>query len=86
MVITENSCLGNRWVEAIDLKASAYAIELSQKFGISSILSRLLVARRIDEVSLPFYLNPKLRDLMPEPKAFKDIDIAANRIIEAIKN
>lgn len=86
MVIKEISCLGNKWVEALDLEASAYAIALSQKFGISGVLSRLLVARGIDELSLPFYLNPKLRDLMPSPKSFKDIDVAANRIIEAIKN
>lgn len=78
------SCLGNAWVESLDLEFSNYATNISQQFSLSSNLARLLAARAVSEDNILSYLNPKIRDLMPSPFSFKDMDIAVGRIIKAI--
>ena len=86
MILAQNSCLGNIWIEALDREASNHAVNLAQRFGVSTVLAKLLVARSVDESSFDSYLNPKLRDLMPSLKSFKDLDLAAHRIIKAVQN
>ncbi len=48
---------------------------------MAAILARLGVAP--DDVEA--YLNPKLRDLLPDPMQLKDMDAAAERVLAAVK-
>ena len=58
---------------------------IAQKFGISDILTKILINRNIrDTDSIENFLRPKIRNLMPDPFLLKDMEKAANRIIDSI--
>lgn len=85
MIINKSSCLANIWLKSLNSEMDRYSLKLTQQFGIPSVLARILVARSIDECSINSYLNPKLRDLLPPPHKFKDMDKAVKRILLAIQ-
>lgn len=78
----EKSCTGRRWV-ARDYDERT-ALALTQRFGLPDIVARSLNARGIGLDEAPLFLAPKLRDLLPNPSVFKDMDKAAHRFAEAI--
>ncbi|MDZ5761020.1 single-stranded-DNA-specific exonuclease RecJ [Lyticum sinuosum] len=60
---------------------------LTENLEISEILARILVNRGINTVCDAYcYLNPKLRDIFPDPFTLKDMDKGVDRLIKAIKN
>ena len=78
----EQSCTGHRWV------AREYderiALALSQRFSLPDIIARSLNARGIGLDDAPLFLDPKMRDLLPDPSCLKDMDKAAARFAKAI--
>jgi single-stranded-DNA-specific exonuclease len=61
------------------------ALEISQKLGIDNFLSKLLSIRKITVENCPSYLNPKIKEFMPNPSVLKDMDLAVDTLIKAIK-
>ena len=77
-----NSVLGNDWISK---KYNDEIVNsLKNNFNLSEILSRLIAIRKIniDEVSL--YLNPKIKNTLPDPFILKDMDKSVNRVSKAI--
>ena len=60
-------------------------IFLSQKYNLTYIVSKLLSIRGIDDESVLTFLNPDIKNDLPNPDSLKDINKAAERVIEAIK-
>jgi len=59
----------------------------SQRFDISDVVSRILLNRGIkSNEEAEKFLNGKLRNDLPDPFLFKDMDIASLRIVKAILN
>ena len=79
----EKSCTGRLWL------ARHYderiALALAQRHGISDIVARSLSARSVGLDEAGSFLDPKLRDLLPNPSRFKDMDKAAARFAEAVR-
>lgn len=59
-------------------------LQLSQRHGLPDIVCRMLVARGIGAELAPAYLEPKLRDLLPDPSSLTDMDRASERLAQAI--
>ena len=59
-------------------------LALSQRHGLPDIVCRLLAARGIAPDNVAAYLEPKIRDLLPDPSCLTDLDKAATRLAEAI--
>lgn len=77
------SALGRRWVErAVDASA---ALALAQRLKAPEIVGRLLAARGIDGAGAEGYLNPTLKNDLPNPSVVADMDRAAARLAEAVK-
>ena len=77
------SATGRRWVglsENDDRAAQAIA----KQTGLPATLSRTLARLGVDASDASAYLSPSLRDLMPDPSIFRDMDVAADRITQAI--
>ncbi|MCM0022108.1 MAG: single-stranded-DNA-specific exonuclease RecJ, partial [Tagaea sp.] len=55
-----------------------------QRLGVPEIVARILAGRGIDAESAPAFLAPRLRDALPDPFAFKDMDKAVARLVAAI--
>ena len=52
---------------------------------INPILSRLLSSRSVEANNVEDYLNPKIKNILPDPYILHDMEIATNRIVEIIK-
>lgn len=79
----ERSFTGRRWVgRRYDERA---ALALAQRHNLPDLIARSLSARGISLENAPSFLDPKLRELLPDPSRFQDMDKAAARMAEAIK-
>src|SRR5450755_1232192 len=78
------SLCGRRWRQSAGDERLASA--LAQRLGLPEIVGRILASRRIDLDQAPGFLAPRLRDLLPDPSLFKDMDRAAARLAGAIQN
>ena len=59
---------------------------LSEEFSLSEIVAKLVSIRKqyIDDVKS--YLDPKIKNLLPNPMILKDMDIAINRTYKSLLN
>ncbi|MEN3930692.1 single-stranded-DNA-specific exonuclease RecJ [Microvirga sp. W0021] len=55
-----------------------------QHYGIADILARVLAGRQVDLEEVESFLEPKLRDLMPDPSVMQDMEKAAERLAQAV--
>ncbi len=59
-------------------------LAIAQRFGIPELVGRLLAARHVTVDSAAAFLNPTLRELLPDPSRFRDMDRAVERLQKAI--
>jgi single-stranded-DNA-specific exonuclease len=79
----ERSVSGKRWEPR--LSDERVALALAQQLDISEILARILAARGITADEAERFLNPVLREALPDPSRLRDMDKAADRLAEAIR-
>jgi single-stranded-DNA-specific exonuclease len=58
---------------------------MAQQLGLPEIVARVLAGRGVDIAAAPQFLEPRLRDQLPDPSHLKDMDKAATRIAAAIR-
>ncbi len=80
----EHSFTGRRWVARHYDERMTLA--LAQRFELPDFMARCLSARGHDLETTLAFLDPKLRDLLPDPSRFKDMDRAAARFVGALAN
>lgn len=78
----ERSLTGKRWEER--LEEARLGLALSQQLGLPEIIGRVLAARGVTVEEAERFLNPTLRDYLPDPSAFADMDKAAARLAKAV--
>jgi single-stranded-DNA-specific exonuclease len=78
----ERSYCGRRWRRRAGDERQGLAI--AQRLSVPEIVGRLLAARRLDAETAPAYLEPRLREQLPDPSLFRDMDRAAERLLQAI--
>lgn len=78
------SALGRPWRDRLDTAGLGRAEALSQREGLSDILSRLLAVRGVEPAEAGRFLEPKLRDLLPDPAILTDMAPAAARLAQAV--
>ncbi len=62
-------------------------LTLTQKLGISELLARVLANRGVANAdSATKFLDPKVRDLLPDPFLLKDMDKAASKLADCVIN
>lgn len=77
------SLLGRRWLERpCD---DAQLRNMTQR-GLPEILARVLAARKVRAEESDVHLEPRLRDLMPDPSTLEDMDAAVDCFCRAIKD
>jgi single-stranded-DNA-specific exonuclease len=77
-----NSLSGRRWLWRTGEERVAAGI--AQRLDLPEIVSRLLAARGIGIDAAADFLEPTLRVLLPDPSLMVDMDIAADRIADAV--
>ncbi len=79
----ENSLSNKRWAgPSEDLIRQAEALE--QKTDLPQPVCRILAARGVEADQAEAFLDPKLRDLLPDPRVLKDMETAAARLVAAM--
>ncbi len=81
----EASILGRPWRDRLDLKSRALAEAIVQQHGLSDMLARVLAGRGVRVEDAARHLEPRLRDLMPDPSVLADMDRAAERLADAVQ-
>ena len=61
------------------------ALAMSQALGLPDIVARVLAGRGIGIDDAEKFLSPTLKDLLPDPSRFVDMDKAADRLADAIQ-
>jgi single-stranded-DNA-specific exonuclease len=73
------------WVDRIDDSSRLVALAMVQQHGLPDVVARILAGRDVPIDALPGYLDPRLRDLMPDPFVLTAMEPAALKIVGAIE-
>ena len=76
------SLTGRRWLaRSFDDRT---ALALAQNLELPEIVGRVLAARGVGVDEAAGFLNPALRDILPDPSHLKDMDVAVERLASAV--
>ena len=78
----DSSLSGRRWTGP-DAALERLAEGLAQQAGLPLSLARILAERGIPAPEIPGFLAPRLRDLLPDPLRLRDMETAAERLVQA---
>jgi single-stranded-DNA-specific exonuclease len=81
----ERSILGRPWRARLDAAGEATALALTQAHGIDDLLARILAGRGVGVAEAARYLDPTLRELMPDPSTLTGMDAAIERLAYAVE-
>jgi single-stranded-DNA-specific exonuclease len=56
-----------------------------QGLGMDALVDELLLARGVPREDLPRHRDPRIRDFLPDPSCFRDMDKGAKRLADAIQ-
>ena len=77
-----NSVTGKNWIlKKFNENDISY---LKDNFYLDDITSRLLAIRKIKREEIQNYLNPSIKNILPNPFVLKGMDLAVKRSVEAI--
>lgn len=79
----EESLTGRRWVGP-DPATERLAEGLAQDARLPLPVARILADRGVTAPEAPGFLDPKLRDLLPDPLRLRDMQTAADRLVAAV--
>ena len=78
----ERSLMGRHWLARNCNKRMALTI--AQRLDVAEVVGRVLDARGITLENSHSFLNPTLKELLPDPNHLKDMDIASQRLTRAV--
>jgi single-stranded-DNA-specific exonuclease len=76
------SIMGRHWVERATNHSEV--MNIAQRVRIDEVVARLLNARGITADAAAGYLNPTLKADLPDPSVILDMDLAAERLADAV--
>jgi single-stranded-DNA-specific exonuclease len=80
----DSSFTGRFWRSRISDDASAR--EISRVLQIPDVVGRVLAGRGVTADQGMDYLNPTLRNMLPDPSSFRDMDSASERVCKAVQD
>ncbi len=78
------SVMGNKWV--LPKHDESLAAALMQKLGLPSVIAELMARRNIAFEEAENFLIPSIKNFLPNPSEFMDMDKAAARLTKAVIN
>src|SRR6185312_12231393 len=78
------SATGKAWRDRLDERGSARALTITQRYGISELLARVLAGRGVEPDAVEAYLDPTIKRLLPDPHGLTAMPVAAARIADAV--
>jgi len=81
----QRSVCGRAWRDRLDERATARALSMTQRHGVSELLARILAGRNVEVEDVEQFLDPTVKRLMPDPDTLTDMPKAAARIADAVE-
>jgi len=79
------SVSGQRWSQRLDQAGLNRALAMAQTHGIPELIARVLAGRGVGVPDALAFLDPTIRDLMPDPYVMTDAEKATERLARAIE-
>jgi single-stranded-DNA-specific exonuclease len=79
------SVTGRIWRDRCDARAGQTALAIHQRDGLPEVLARILACRGVALDQVQNYLDPSVRNLMPNPSTLTGMDDAAARMADAVE-
>jgi len=80
----ERSVCGRAWRDRLDERATSRALAIAQRHNIPELLARVLAGRGVEIDEVESFLDPTVRQLMPDPHVVTAMEAAALRIADAV--
>src|SRR5271167_3586772 len=81
----ENSATGRAWRDRLDERGSARALAIAQRHDLPELLARIIAGRNIEVDAVPAFLDPTIKQAMPDPDVLTAMKEAAARIADAVE-
>ena len=78
------SATGRAWRDRLDARGVARATTITQRLGTPELLARVLAGRGVEADEAEAYLDPTIKNLMPDPSVLTDMAAASARIADAV--
>jgi single-stranded-DNA-specific exonuclease len=80
----EHSARGRAWRDRLDERGMARALAISQQQAVPELLARILAGRGIEPHEVAAFLDPTIKQLMPDPFALTAMADVAARMADAV--
>ena len=77
------SATGRIWRDRLDVRGTARAQAIAQRYSLPEMLARVLAGRNVEIDAVADFLDPTIRKLLPDPHTVTEMETAAKRIAEA---
>ncbi|GAA2822441.1 exonuclease RecJ [Aminobacter aminovorans] len=78
------SATGVSWEHRLTERQDMLALAIAQGHGVPDIVARVLAGRGVLPEDTERFLDPTIRDLLPDPASLTDMDKAASRLTDAV--
>ena len=82
----ERSATGRAWRDRLDERGQTRALNIAQRTGIPELLARVLAGRGVEADEAQAFLDPTIKQLLPDPHTLTDMQTASARIAHAIEH
>lgn len=80
-----NSVTGRVWRDRCGPREGQTALAIHQRHGLPEILARIIACRGVDLDDVDNFLDPSIRNMMPDPSTLTEMDKAAERLADAVQ-
>jgi single-stranded-DNA-specific exonuclease len=80
-----NSVTSRVWRDRCGARENQISLAIHQRDGLPEILARILACRGVTLDGVDNFLDPSIRNLMPDPSTLTGMDDAAGRLADAVK-
>ncbi|MEM8541983.1 MAG: DHH family phosphoesterase, partial [Pseudomonadota bacterium] len=80
------SITGQRWVQRLSADSKNTALAISQSLDVPELVGRVMAGRGVGLEDAGAFLDPAIKDLMPDPDVLTDMGPVTERIVSAIRN
>uniref|UniRef100_Q07MG3 Single-stranded-DNA-specific exonuclease RecJ n=1 Tax=Rhodopseudomonas palustris (strain BisA53) TaxID=316055 RepID=Q07MG3_RHOP5 len=77
------SATGRIWRDRLDIRGTARALAIAQRYQLPEMLARVLAGRNVEIDAVADFLDPTIRNLLPDPHTVTEMEAAAKRIADA---
>jgi single-stranded-DNA-specific exonuclease len=81
----EKSATGRAWRDRLDERGQVRALAIAQRLGIPELLARVLAGRGVEADEAQAFLDPTIKNLLPDPHTLTEMQAASARIAQGIE-